>query len=704
MHIYEEIKMPKTYIGKRSNYDGSRGNETYTYLYQDDFPSDKKLKLNSLDLSDGDLRELNLDKADFSYSTSNAGTRFPEELPDSIKTTYTLKDERSPLNDVTYGTTLGGLKNQNDFSHVIFKHMFICGLDLSEATLDHADIRGAIKDSRTKFPDVIPDSVIIGNSGTEEIITTISDYYTSSYMKPITIGDLKKNKNFEDASFYGAPLSGLDLSNKNFQRANFCDVDLSNTKLDGSDLRNIKTNAHTTFPDVLPDNVVIGTDKDGKNITIGRIKAEDDFSGASLKGAILTGLDLSNKIFNGADLSGTRLGTSSLEGSDLRKITIDSNTVLPTILPDSVIVGTTDDGENVTIGNVKEMNDFRGVHLEGAPLSGLDLSNKDFSTGYLSHADLRKIKINAATKFDDGDLGTIILGTGSDGRMLTANAFYLPANQFPHTILSNIVFSFILQGKNFEHSDFSHTRFIEPATLEDCNVNYSNFSYADMRQIMISTWTTIEGCDFRGIVTGENTRLPKTLPDSLIVATTKDGQKITREKVKSDSDFSLGDFEGAVLNDLNLQDKTFPGANLVGAQYDKNTISVEDVNPAKLVHADHTYRGELCQTMNSIQTDYYCLPTSLFSAEDTSTLLTRYALQGMLLKLPADRTEDKEFTISKINDIFSFIERTRAYDRITEQNYGMPTRIGKNISALEVELESIRENLEQKMVASKKYN
>jgi uncharacterized protein YjbI with pentapeptide repeats/uncharacterized Zn finger protein (UPF0148 family) len=173
--------------------------------------------------------------------------------------------------------------------------------------------------------------------------------------------DLRET-NFSGADFSGANLNGADFYEADLWNANFSGANLNGAVFKYTDLRN----AHLS-----------GLDLSGG----GRLRGAD-LSGANLSGANLKGADLRDVNFSGADLKGADLQDADLSGSFTRKATNLS-------------------GADLRNANLSGAN-LKGADLRDADLSGLDLSGLNLSGSDLTGADLKGVSADTATRWPQG--------------------------------------------------------------------------------------------------------------------------------------------------------------------------------------------------------------------------------------------------------------------------------------------------------------
>ena len=115
---------------------------------------------------------------------------------------------------------------------------------------------------------------------------------------------------------------------------------------------------------------------------------------ANLRGADLSGADLSWANLRGADLSWANLRVANLRGTDLSWADLSGANLRGADLSGADLSGADLSGAKLRVANL------RGTDLSGADLSGADLSGADLSGADLSGADLHRADLRGANLTD----------------------------------------------------------------------------------------------------------------------------------------------------------------------------------------------------------------------------------------------------------------------------------------------------------------
>jgi uncharacterized protein YjbI with pentapeptide repeats len=290
--------------------------------------------------------------------------------------------------------------------------------------------------------------------------------------------------------------NGLNLAGKNLSGLDLSGLDLSGVDLQRSNLQK------TIFKDCI---------LDGGNFSRA-IGEEADFTGASLKEAIMVRGLFGKAKFVKADLSSVDLSKSLLKGADLTEANLTRACLEKTLLEEAKLVK----------ARVREARAGKGYFLQA------DLSGADFTGADLTKAVFLKAKL------DDANLSGGVL----------KSALFITAN-----------------GKkvNFSGSDMFNSRFFQETVLPE----------ADFTGIKAdrSCWMNadLSGGDFRGSVIGQSL-----IEDSDLTGANFKGVKARQTR------FNKSNLSGADLSGINLFQGSLRKARLPEADLtDANLYSVE---------------------------------------------------------------------------------------------------------------------------------
>ena len=203
---------------------------------------------------------------------------------------------------------------------------------------------------------------------------------------------------------HGADLHGLDLHGIHLENSTLNNINLEGCNLQGAFLNNCR---------------FLDSNLRGANLRGAHLQGAS-FTGADLRDVDLEGADLDNVSFYGADLRGVlnldsalNIQSIGLSGADLRDIhgllQFFENIFVPGIDFSSVNLGGID-LQNANLQNINleganlQGTEFLDANLQGADLRSTQCGDANFEGANLQGANLRYIRINERTNFQNADL------------------------------------------------------------------------------------------------------------------------------------------------------------------------------------------------------------------------------------------------------------------------------------------------------------
>ena len=216
-------------------------------------------------------------------------------------------------------------------------------------------------------------------------------------------------RDFRDASLYGANLNDVDLSGTNLWRAKLIDATLNGVNLNQSNLsraylHGAKLNSTNLGSADLSDanlaNTIFSRTYLGSADLSGADLSGANLSGCVLSGADLRGADLTNTDLSGAFLDRTQVSYSNLTGANLKSAFLKESNLKGAILIDADL-----SDANLTETNLIEANLCRAnlqfaklncSNLAYGKLSKADLRATDLTSANLARTDLTDAKLDGA--------------------------------------------------------------------------------------------------------------------------------------------------------------------------------------------------------------------------------------------------------------------------------------------------------------------
>lgn len=254
---------------------------------------------------------------------------------------------------------------------------------------------------------------------------------------------------------------------------------------------------------------------------VGEFLQGNNFSGAYLGDANLTGVN-----FSGANLTSAYLGDANLTGVNFSGANLgDAN------LGDANL-----SGANLTDANLR-CADLSSTNLSGANLAGADLYRAD-----LSHADLSSANLSGA------DL--------SHANLTSAN----------------------LRDAKLSSSYLSHA-ILFGANLSDANLNGANLSYADLCRADLSG-TDLNHADLKGSNLSDTILFSTNLRNAILIAADLSYAKLNGAKLNG-ANLRSAILLGADLGGVDLTDVILNEADLSGVVLNEADLSGADISDAR---------------------------------------------------------------------------------------------------------------------------
>ncbi len=452
------------------------------------------VKLNALNLTNGDFREQNLQGASFQGAnltgvdftgadltnasfrgSSGDGTHFTDavirgaDFSRDMQTSQFLFLSAYQL----YSTKSYKDKDLSGIDFSISVPMIQSGIlsyDLSEQNLTGANFSG-----RWLYGSF--ERAILHNTNFTDALLSERANFSDTTSRGFTREQFYSTLSYKNKELYGGVLSHNDMSNWDFSQMRLYDVDFSSCDLSGALFTNTSHRTNNFSGSDLS-----GADFRGSQLDRSRFIGAN-LSGADFRGSVVEFADFTGAIIRYADFSQSKFNddqlysTQSYQDRDLRGI----------ILKD----------RNLSGGN------FSGQDLSGADFSGTTLFDTDFSGAVIRGADFS----NTTGK---GFVGTLLYSTQSyqdkDLRDVQLRYNVMPGADFRGQDLTGAdLTGSTLTGADFtdarvQYADFSATTGFIGLQL------YSTRSYQDkeLRGIGLAQ-RNLEGADFEGVdLTGAN--------------------------------------------------------------------------------------------------------------------------------------------------------------------------------------------------------
>ena len=255
---------------------------------------------------------------------------------------------------------------------------------------------------------------------------------------------------FDEATVSGISFEGADLRHSSFVRATLAEVDLSNSVL-------IETNFSYSE--------IRGSDLKGACCT------EANFEGARL-GADLSDAMMSNACFTRVDFRGGKALSASFTGANLRFAVL-------------------------TEVNLAE-SCFNNADLSGADVCGADLTGAQFKNASLVECRANSALLNKAL-FDDADVEGISLTAASLNSAQMVKLVWLNSDLSGARLRSAHLEGSTFRSCNLEKADATHA-FLSETVLINCNLTGIDLTHAWLTrclwQNVVLDSATVEGADF----------------------------------------------------------------------------------------------------------------------------------------------------------------------------------------------------------------
>ena len=264
--------------------------------------------------------------------------------------------------------------------------------------------------------------------------------------------------------------NGLNLAGKNLSGLDLSGLDLSGVDLQRSNLQK------TIFKDCV---------LDGGNFSRA-IAEEADFTGASLKEALIVKGLFQKAKFVKADLSSADLSKSLLKGADLTEANLSGARLEKTLLEDAKLVK----------ARATDARAEKGYFLQA------DLTGADFSRADLTKAVFLKTKMDE-TKMSGGILKSALFITANGKKVNFSGADMHNSRFFQETALPESDFTDIKADRScWMNADLSGVDFrgsvIGQSLIEDSDLTSANFKDVKARQTRFNK-SNLSGADLSGI-------------------------------------------------------------------------------------------------------------------------------------------------------------------------------------------------------------
>lgn len=291
-----------------------------------------------------------------------------------------------------------------------------------------------------------------------------------------------------------------------------------------------------------------------------------DLKGANLSGIDLTEADMRNIDLKGANLCNAVLTRADLENADLRNANLKDADFSQVNLRSVDLRGANLDGISFTFTNFKSAN-LSNINLSGADLRGIDLKGVNLTRANLSEANLEGVFF-----------------TGANLERANLSGSNLNEADFS---------SAVLKGTNLSMAN------LDGALFQESELLHSDLSQSDLKGCDF-TLAVIEGCDFREADLRESNLSNTTINNMYLGETYLRSVNLTQAKL---TNVNMGgaylrksclnksvlrnvDLRGADLREIELIEATARKANFIGVDLTGSILQKSDLRGACFKNAN----------------------------------------------------------------------------------------------------------------------
>ncbi len=333
------------------------------------------------------------------------------------------------------------------------------------------------------------------------------------------------------------------------------------------------------------------------------------------KGCAFIGTDL---LSSGISLVAKNLSYADLSGMDLSNKDFSNSILYRANLSNTILNGTNLSGADLRNANLK------GSSINNPILFNTDFKNADFTDSTITNTDLSYSELRNTIFKNANFLNTNLEGADLREATLSNSKIDFVTSNFKYAVTDNVDFS----NTDFSNKDFSYIIF---NNIDFTNCNFTNVDFSN---------SSLIGNNFTGANLSNSNLYNSFLGDSIFSNTNISGTNFTFADLEftdlSLQSFSGGDFSSALFYGKNMKNYDLSNANFVGTVFKGGSLKDANLTNSNLTNA---------VLYNTTTNGNYISPTPLIYESDTDGNHEIYSL---------DQDSNFNLRLTKSPDLYSY--------------------------------------------------